>query len=61
MPEQQTPSRAAALIGTARRITVKVGSSLLASENGVRRDWLGTLGADIAALRKQDAGHEHRS
>ena len=53
MPEQQTLSRAGALIETARRLTVKVGSSLLASENGVRRDWLGTLGADIAALRRQ--------
>jgi glutamate 5-kinase len=53
MPEQQTLSRAGALIETARRLTVKVGSSLLASENGVRRDWLGTLGADIAALRRR--------
>jgi glutamate 5-kinase len=53
MPEQQTLSRAAALIETSRRLTVKVGSSLLACENGVRRDWLGTLGSDIASLRKQ--------
>jgi len=53
MLEQQTLSRAAALIATARRLTVKVGSSLLASENGVRRDWLGTLGSDIAALKKE--------
>jgi glutamate 5-kinase len=53
MPEQQTLARAAALIETSRRLTVKVGSSLLACENGVRRDWLGTLGSDIASLRKQ--------
>ena len=53
MPEQQTLSRTAALIETSRRLTVKVGSSLLACENGVRRDWLGTLGSDIASLRKQ--------
>lgn len=53
MPEQQTLSRAAALIETACRLTVKVGSSLLAGENGVRRDWLGTLGSDIAAHRKR--------
>jgi len=53
MPEQQTLARATALIETSRRLTVKVGSSLLACENGVRRDWLGTLGADIASLRKQ--------
>jgi len=53
MLEQQTLTRAAALIGTGRRLTVKVGSSLLASEKGVRREWLGTLGADIATLRKQ--------
>lgn len=51
MPEQQILSRAAALIGSARRLTVKVGSSLLASERGVRRAWLGTLGKDIADLR----------
>jgi glutamate 5-kinase len=53
MLEQQTFSRAAALIETARRLTVKVGSSLLASDKGVRRAWLGTLGEDIATLRKQ--------
>ena len=53
MLEQQTLSRAVALIGTARRLTVKVGSSLLACEKGVRHDWLGTLGSDIADLRKE--------
>jgi glutamate 5-kinase len=53
MPEQQTLSRAAALIETARRLTIKVGSSLLASEKGIHREWLGTLGSDIAALQQQ--------
>lgn len=51
MLKQETLSRVAALIEAARRLTVKVGSSLLASERGVRRDWLGTLGSDIAELR----------
>lgn len=51
MPEQETLSRAAALIGQARRLTVKVGSSVLASERGVRREWLATLGHDVAELR----------
>jgi glutamate 5-kinase len=53
MLEQQTLSRAAALIGTARRLTVKVGSSLLASEKGARQEWLATLGSDIADLREE--------
>lgn len=53
MLEQQTLARAAALINTSRRLTVKVGSSLLASEKGIRRQWLATLGADIAGLRDQ--------
>jgi glutamate 5-kinase len=37
-----------------RRIVVKVGSSLLvdASAGGLKRDWLDTLAADIAALHK---------
>ena len=34
-----------------RRIVVKVGSSLLVDADGVRRDWLDTLAADIAALQ----------
>jgi len=41
---------AAALIGAARRITVKVGSSLLV-RGGVRRGWIDSVAADIAALR----------
>jgi glutamate 5-kinase len=44
---------AAALIHAARRITIKVGSSLLVdpSERRVRKQWLASLGEDIAALR----------
>jgi glutamate 5-kinase len=55
MPElAETQARPAALIQAARRITVKVGSSLLvdASGDGVRRDWLRSLGEDIGRLRK---------
>src|SRR5476649_2805673 len=38
-----------------RRIVVKVGSSLLvdASAGGLKRDWLDSLAADIAALHKE--------
>jgi glutamate 5-kinase len=45
----------AALIAAARRITIKVGSSLLIdqSQKGVRRDWLASVGKDIAALRAE--------
>ncbi len=41
------------LIGEARRIVIKVGSSLLIDPSGkaAREDWLASLGADIAALR----------
>lgn len=47
----------AALIKAARRITVKIGSSLLAaSEGGVRQKWLCSVGSDISELRKQ--GHQ---
>jgi glutamate 5-kinase len=54
MPEvAEAPARPAALIKAARRITVKVGSSLLATDEGIRRAWLATLGADIAGLRSQ--------
>ncbi len=55
MPElAEAPARSAALIKAARRITVKVGSSLLvdSSGDGVRRDWLGSLCEDIGKLRK---------
>ena len=55
MPElAEAPARSAALIKAARRITVKVGSSLLVDSKGagVRRDWLSSLGADIGKLRE---------
>ena len=43
----------AALIAAARRVTIKVGSSLLIdpSEKRVRKIWLASLGDDIATLR----------
>jgi glutamate 5-kinase len=49
----RTISEAARLIAGARRVTVKVGSSLLIDSGGedVRRQWLRTLGKDIADLR----------
>ena len=54
MPEvAEAPARSAALIKAARRITVKVGSSLLACDDGIRRAWLATVGGDIAELRGQ--------
>ena len=55
MPElAETQARSAALIKAAGRITVKVGSSLLvdASGDGIRRDWLKSLGEDIGRLRE---------
>jgi glutamate 5-kinase len=56
MPElADTEARPAALIKAARRITVKVGSSLLVdpSGDGLRRDWLRSLGEDIGRLRSE--------
>lgn len=46
--------RSAALIKAARRIAVKVGSSLLVESggDGVRSAWLGALGKDVARLRE---------
>ena len=55
MPQlAETQARSSALIKAARRITVKVGSSLLvdASGDGVRRDWLKSVGEDIGRLRE---------
>jgi len=48
-------ARHAAILAAARRVTVKVGSSLLvdAGSKGIRHEWLSTLGADIARLRDQ--------
>src|SRR5690606_5808373 len=44
---------ASALIASARRVTIKIGSSLIidASGSGARREWMGSVGEDIAALR----------
>jgi len=55
MPELvEALARPAALIKAARRITVKVGSSLLVSGkgDGIRGNWLAGLGEDIAQLRQ---------
>ena len=50
----EAPARFAALIKAARRITVKVGSSLLVdgSGDGIRRAWLSSLAEDIGRLRQ---------
>jgi glutamate 5-kinase len=57
MAESATLARedAAALLARARRITLKIGSSLLIDPDGsdVRRDWLASVGDDIAALRRE--------
>ncbi len=54
MPEvAEAPARSAALIKAARRITVKVGSSLLVDGDGVRRAWLRALGEDLGKLRDE--------
>lgn len=55
-PSRTEPAAAAAAaIANARRVTVKIGSSLLMAEpgSGIRRDWLATVGADLAALRAE--------
>ena len=46
---------AADLIADARRITVKIGSSLFidAAGKGVRADWLASVAEDIVALRER--------
>ena len=48
------PGDASALLTEARRITIKVGSSLLIGDSGssVRRGWLEGLACDIAAMRQ---------
>ena len=53
--EQDKTERVDALLTAARRVTVKVGSSLLfdRSGSGIRHDWLATLGADLARLREE--------
>ena len=46
-------SEAAQLLSRARRVTVKIGSSLLIGANGgVRHDWLATLAADLAMMHR---------
>ncbi|MDP9423874.1 MAG: glutamate 5-kinase [Pseudomonadota bacterium] len=57
-PRSNAPAdaeRPAALLAAARRVTVKVGSSLLVDDGsgGIRREWLATLAADIARLREE--------
>jgi glutamate 5-kinase len=49
----EAPARSATLIKAARRITLKVGSSLFVEGDGVRQTWLRALGEDIAALREE--------
>ena len=46
-PREDQPPRLADF----HRIVIKVGSSLLVDQDGVRRDWLGSLATDIAALQ----------
>src|SRR5687768_16730400 len=45
-----TSTNAAQLIGGAKRITVKVGSSLLVDGEGLRGGWISSLAKDLAAL-----------
>lgn len=47
----EAPARTGALFKAARRVTVKVGSSLIVEGDGARRAWLGSLGEDIEGLR----------
>lgn len=44
-------------LATARRVVVKIGSSLLVNDEtgALRRDWLGGLAADVAMLRERGA------
>ncbi|MGZ2411156.1 glutamate 5-kinase [Sphingomonas sp. F9_3S_D5_B_2] len=44
---------AEALIRQSKRVTFKIGSSLLIGSDGLRRDWLATLAEDLAGLRAQ--------
>jgi glutamate 5-kinase len=52
MTEQPT---AGALVRRARRITVKIGSSLLVDGAGLRGEWLARLADDLASLSDQGA------
>lgn len=51
MTEMAPRLTAPALIARSRRITVKVGSSLLVGAGGLRHQWLRSLAEDLAALR----------
>jgi glutamate 5-kinase len=55
MPQNPDRSeRAAALIRDSRRVTVKLGSSLIVGDSdGIRKDWLSSLAEDIASLRSE--------
>jgi len=44
-------SNAAGLIRRARRVAVKVGSSLLVDGDGLRAEWIRSLGSDLGELR----------
>jgi len=49
---ETVPLTVAGALAAARRITVKVGSSLIVgADDGVRDDWLASVGSDIAALK----------
>jgi glutamate 5-kinase len=51
--QQETMSDSARLLAAARRVTVKVGSSLLIEGDDVRGAWLDSVGEDLAALRRE--------
>lgn len=38
---------------SAKRVVVKIGSALLVGADGLKRDWLGSLAADVAMLKAQ--------
>ena len=47
-----TPGNAGTDLSTSRRLVLKVGSALLAQDDGqLRRDWLDALARDVADLR----------
>lgn len=54
MSTQRRVSPPAQALGAAKRLVVKVGSTILCGEDGaVRADWLAALAEDIAALRSK--------
>ena len=44
---------AGALVRRAKRITVKIGTSLLVDADGLRTEWLASLAEDLASLRSE--------